>query len=70
MENTLKFRMRKYSKQTANIYTPRVITFYHLKRLSDIRDTKCENSLRGGGYGPEYRTSDIPIWSHLMFGFA
>ena len=40
----------------------------NVKGIIDSRDTKCENGLKGGGYGPENRTSDIPIWSHITFG--
>ena len=42
----------------------------NVKIIIDTRVAKCENGLRGGGYSPESRTSDIPIWSHIMFCFA
>ena len=40
-----------------------------MKRIIDSQDTKCENGLKGGGDSPENRTSDIPTWSNLTFGF-
>ena len=36
-----------------------------MKRFIDSHDAKCENGLMGA----ENRSSDIPIWSNLMFGF-
>ena len=36
-----------------------------MKRIIDSHDAKCENGLMGA----ENRSSDIPIWSNLMFGF-
>ena len=41
-----------------------------MKRIIDSSDAKRENGLRGGCYGPENHTIDIPTWFHLMFGFA
>ena len=41
----------------------------NVKGIVDCRDAKCENGLRIGSYGSENRTSNIPIWSILMFGF-
>ena len=38
--------------------------------IIDNHDLKCENGLRGGGYGSGNRTSDVSIWSNIMFGFA
>ena len=41
-----------------------------MKRTFDSCDAKCENGLRGVSYGTENKNSDIPIWSHIMVGFA